>query len=537
MHAAVEAGRAAFLRREWRTAYDELAAAADEVLVLDDLERLATAAHLIGSDDTADRWARAHQACLQAGEPSRAARCAFWLAYGLAVTGEYARSNGWFGRAHELVDQLGAECAELGYLLLPPAIACCEDDPSAALEGFEAASEIAARFADPDLGAMADMGCGQALIGLGSPANARARLDAALVAVTIGEVSPIVTGIVLCGAIDACHTGLEIRRAAEWTGVLSRWCDEQPDLAPFRGQCLVHRSEVMQLRGDWAAAATEAERACELLAGAPAVGEALYRRAELHRMQGELTDAEELYRAALVAGREPQPGLALLRVAQGDLAAADAAIRRVLVETSGPGHRARVLGPYVEIMLATGDVETASRAADELVGIAQAIGTDYAVAVSAQATGAVHLASEHPDEALKTLRTAWRLWRTLHAPYEAAEARRLIGHACQALGDADTAAMELDAARLAFDALGAHREAALVAESVSTVEPDVGGLSGREIEVIALVAKGRSNREIAAELVISEHTVARHVQNIFAKLGVNSRAAAGSFAYEHGLVG
>ena len=530
----MEVGRAAFLRREWRTAYDELAA--DGMLGLDDLERLATAAHLIGSSDTADRWARAHQACLQAGELSRAARCAFWLAYGLTVAGEVARGSGWFGRADELVDQIGADCAERGYLLVPRAIACCEDDPSAALERFEAASEIAVRFADPDLGAMADMGCGQALIGLGAPADARARLDAALVAVTTGEVSPIVTGIVLCGAIDACHTGLELRRAAEWTGVLSRWCDEQPDLAPFRGQCLVHRSEVMQLRGEWGAAASEAERACELLAGAPAAGEALYRRAELQRMRGELTDAEELYRAALVAGREPQPGLALLRVAEGDLTAADAAIRRVLAETSGPGPRARVLGPYVEIMLGTGDVDAASRAADELAAIAGAIGTDYALAVSAQAAGAVHLARGKPDEALGTLRTAWRLWRALDAPYEAAEARHLIGHACQALGDADTAAMELDAARLAFDALGAHRDAALVAASVSAGEPDAGGLSSREIEVVVLVAKGRSNREIAAELVISEHTVARHVQNIFAKLGVTSRAAAGSFAYEHGLV-
>jgi ATP/maltotriose-dependent transcriptional regulator MalT len=253
-------------------------------------------------------------------------------------------------------------------------------------------------------------------------------------------------------------------------------------------------------------------------------------------MGGELGAAEELYRSALQAGREPQPGLALLRVAQGDLDAAEAAIRRVVAETSGRGRRARVLGPYVAIMLRRGDVEAAARGADELEEISRGIGTDYALAVSAQASGAVRLASGTPAAALATLRTAWRLWRTLDAPYEAAETRRLIAQACTAMGDEDTAAMELDAARLAFEALGAHRDAAAATGLFAADQQRVGGLSSREIEVIGLIAKGLSNREIASALIISEHTVARHVQNIFAKLGVTSRAAAGSFAYEHGLV-
>jgi ATP/maltotriose-dependent transcriptional regulator MalT len=299
----------------------------------------------------------------------------------------------------------------------------------------------------------------------------------------------------------------------------------------------VHRAEIMQLHGAWRDAADEVQRACERLSGEPAVGAALYQQGELHRLRGRLAEAEDTYRLASQWGREPQPGLALLRLAQGQVDSAEAAIRRVVDETEGSVARSRLLGPYVEVMLAADDVVAARRGADELCEIASALDVAFVHALAAQATAAVLLAEGDPRPALPVLRKAWAAWRDLEAPYEAARVRVLIGLACRAVGDRDTAEMELDAARLGFQELGAATELARV-EALARKEPPggPGGLTAREIEVLGLVARGRTNREISAALVISEHTVARHVQNIFAKLGVSSRTAASAFAFEHGVL-
>lgn len=533
----LEAGREAFGRRAWRDAYTRLAEA-DRItpLGLDDLERLATAGHLIGADGYADLWTRAHHNGLRDGDAVRAARAAFWLAYGLLTSGQIAAGSGWLARAERLLDERGADCVERGYLLVPLAIARFDEDPAAALDGFVAAGRVGERFADPGLVALSQMGQGQSLIALGRWAEAVRLLDEAMVAVAADELPPIVAGSVFCGVIDACQGILDVRRTREWTAALSRWCDAQPDLLLFRGECLVHRAEVMQLRGDWQDAADEAERAGDLLAGRPVRGEALYRSAELHRLRGELAEAEEGYRAASVAGREPQPGLALLRLAQGQTDTAVATIRRVLGEAGRATVRAGLLGAYVEIVLAAGDVESARHAADELGTLAAAIDGPYLRAAAAGASGAVLLADGKPVAALPPLRQAWAGWRGLEIPYEAARVRVLIGLACRTMDDRDGGDMELDAARLGFQSLGATVDMARV-EALLTAKPDLpGGLTGREREVLALVAKGSTNREIAAALVISEHTVARHMQNILGKLGLPSRTAASAFAYEHGLV-
>jgi len=292
--------------------------------------------------------------------------------------------------------------------------------------------------------------------------------------------------------------------------------------------------------GAWPEALEEARRAAARFlepAGHPAAGAAAYQEAELHRLRGGLAEAEDAYRRASRWGREPQPGLALLRLAQGEGAAARAAIRRALDEAGDRPDRARLLPAFVEIALAAGDLPAARGAAGELAEAAGELDAPLLRATAAAADGEVLLAEGDPRAALAALRAAWAGWQELEAPYEAARARVGIGLACRALGDRDSAAMELDAARWAFQRLGAAPDLARL-EALAGDGPAAppGGLTAREVEVLRLVATGRTNRAIANELVLSERTVERHVSNILTKLGVPSRAAATAWAYEHRLV-
>jgi DNA-binding NarL/FixJ family response regulator len=322
---------------------------------------------------------------------------------------------------------------------------------------------------------------------------------------------------------------------------LSDWCKAQPDLVAFTGRCLVHRAQIMRLDGSWEEAIEEARRAADrcLKGENPvAAGEAHYQRGEVHRLRGEHPEAEDAYRAASAHGWEPQPGLALLRLAQGNDKAAEAAMRRALSETEGAGNRARLLPAHVEVMIAVGDLEEAERASAELGSIAEAEEEPGARrAMAAQARGLAELTAGRSRESLGSLRQADQLWRRLAAPYESARVRELIGIACRGLGDEDTAQLELEAARETFARLGAATDLARVVGPKGLgagVEPH--GLSKRELEVLALVSAGETNREIAKDLVLSVRTVDRHVSNIYAKLGVSSRAAATTFAHEHGLI-
>jgi DNA-binding NarL/FixJ family response regulator len=532
----LETGRSSYRKRAWTEAHEQLARAEAAVpLEPDDLEMLATAAHMLGRED---EWAsvleRAYTAWIEAGEPERATRCTFWLALNLMLRGEPARASGWLGRGQRL--QQG-ESAERGYLLIPVAVRHeVAGDYEAAYATAGEAAELGRRFCDDDLFTIAVHQQGLMLTKLGEVERGLALLDEAMLGVTGGELSPMVTGIVYCSVIQGCQEVYALRRAQEWTDALTRWCAGQPDLVAFTGRCLVHRAEIMQLHGDWAAALDEAELAADRAqrsANPLAAADALYRQGELHRLRGDVAKAERAYREASAHGVEPQPGLALLRLAEGNATAACAALRRALAETNDPLRRARLLPGHVEALLVAGDDEGASDACAELDRIAAAYDTPTLRAMAAGAQGAVALAAGQAGEALSALRRAAQAWQEHQAPYEAARVRELIARACAELGDDESAALELEAARATFAELGAAPDLARLGAAPPL---DAHGLTPRELEVLRLVAAGATNKAIAEQLVLSARTVDRHVSNILGKLRVPSRAAATAYAYEHELV-
>ena len=446
----------------WGDAHRSLTLADGETgLGPEDLERLATAAYMLGREDEhAAALERAHQAHLEAGRPVRAARCAAWLSITLLLRGEVARSSGWLARAERLLEREGGDCVERGYVLLPLMVRghMAGDDASSYAAATEAAG-IAERFGDADLHALALHEQGLSLLKLDRVEEGLRLLDEAMVAVAGGELSPIVTGLLYCSVIDGCQAVYALRRAQEWTAALTRWCDEQPDMVAFTGRCLVHRAEIMQLHGAWDDALREVRRASDRMGPA---GQAHYREGELHRLQGEHARAEEAYRAASRCGTEPQPGLALLRLAQGNGEAALAAIRRAAGEAAEPMARARLLPACVEIMLAAGEPAAAQAACRELEALAPAFASGLLDAQVAQARGAVDLAAGDARGALAALRRAGQAWDELGAPYEGARVRELLGLACRAAGDEDSGALELEAALAGFAELRAATDAARV---------------------------------------------------------------------------
>lgn len=542
----LDRARAAFDRQQWAGALAELTAS-DQIspLEADDLERLATASYLVGQDAQAmAAWTRLHHLCVGRHALGAAARWGFWLSLSHLLAGEPAHGTGWLSRAKRLLNDHGRDCVERGYVLvLDGLLAMFGGECETACAACDEAIILANRFADSDLLALALLGKGQALVGLQRPTEGIALLDDAMVGVSAGDVSPILVGIIYCAVILTCQRIFDLRRAREWTKQLNDWCTAQPDLVPFRGQCLVHRSEIMQLQGNWSGALEEALNACRHLAdrSEAVVGRAYYQCGELYRLRGDFEEADRMFREASRHGCEPQPGLALLMLATGRGNAA-ASIRDVVSRSSDrPGPltgvpRPRLLGPMVEILLAAGDAESARSTSDELVLLAKESGAQFLLASAAQAAGAVALAQGNADEAVAQFRQAWTTWQQMEMPYESARVRVLLGRVCADAGDREAAQMHFDAASAVFTRLGAMPDLFELARVTSSDGRADHGLTEREREVLALIAGGASNRQIARQLVISEHTVARHVSNIFDKLGVSSRTQAVAHAHSYDLL-
>jgi ATP/maltotriose-dependent transcriptional regulator MalT len=393
------------------------------------------------------------------------------------------------------------------------------------------------RFTDHDLIALGLLTQGRMMIYSGRVPEGLALLDEAMVEISTAEVSPIIAGMVYCTMIEGCQELSDFSRAASWTTALTTWCDAQPGLVPFTGQCSLHRGQIMRLHGAYDEALAEyalAQRRYQA-EGTPApAGRALTEQGDVHRIRGRLDEAEAAYQKAAELGHEPQPGLALVWLARGRTAAAISAINRLLAEAQGPVHRSWMLPAAVEILVSAGLVDQARQHSEELAGIASSFGNPALRAMAKYAAATVHLASGEREAALSNARESSRIWSDVGSPYESARARVLVARALRELGDEDSAATEFAVARRTFAEVGAAPAAHEVDQLLGRTRP--GGLTEREVEVLRLVAAGRSNHEIADILVLSQKTVERHLSNIFTKLSVPSRTAAAAYAHEHGLM-
>lgn len=537
----IDQGRSAFREHRWTDAFESFRDADQRGgLPAPDLDRLAIAEILLGNTTAGlDTLTRAHEEYLVVGDVAGAAQCAGWMGMQLMNMGEAARAGGWFARGQRLVDELAEPSAVQGLLLLPMGLGkLYGGDPAGALQVFSQVADFGQKFQDKDLSALALLGTGQATLMLGHPDEGLRMFDEVMVAVTAGELSPIPSGIIYCAVIGNCHLAFDLERALQWTAALDRWCHARPDMIAFSGQCQSHRAELFRLHGAW----TEALEAAAAAQGRSFKGDpqalygGFYQQGEVQRLTGKLEAAEASYRQAARSGYEPQPGLALLMLARGDAKQAQSMIRRA-AGVADVATRRNLLPALVEIELAVPDPEAARRGADELEAFARECPMAMVRAVADQADGAVRLAEGDAAGASRALRHAWNLWLELGVPYEAARCRVLIGRACRALGDEPSALMDFEAAHAELLELGAAPAAAWAASLMR--EGSDGGakgpLSPRETEVLRLVASGEGNRAIAAELYLSEKTVARHISNIFLKLGLSSRAAATRYAFEHGL--
>lgn len=522
---------------DWVARYDELSGRRD-TLGPAELDELGLAAWFLGRQSVTEQaWDDAHRAYLEAGDTDAAIRSVFWLGNMLGTDGQDVKARAWMSRLLELCAAHPSPRAETTKAVTESVAVFLTGRVADAAELGERAVALARADGDSELELIATMGMGRAFMLSGHVEEGFACMDRVMLAISSGVVSDRVAGPAYCAVIASCLERWDVERARVWTRDLSDWCDAQRGLETFRGECSVHRATVLRLAGEWNEAESTLIAVCERERDAQTLENAIYWLGDLYRLAGRTTQAEDAYSRAAGLGREVQPGLALLRRDLGRRAVARSGIARALEASPPPGLRADLLAAQVELEVDHGDLDVARRAADGLRDLADTLGTPYLQARADRATALLLLATDAANEALPLLRRSWAAWRRLEAPYEAAITRVHLGRAARALGDEEAAQLEFDAARTVLTDLGAVPDLDRLERIASQPDPGRadGGLTRRELEVLRLIASGRSNRQIANDLFLSERTVARHVSNILTKLGLGNRTAATTFAYEHGL--
>jgi DNA-binding NarL/FixJ family response regulator len=532
---AAEAYRAG----DWRAAFDATAGHDLAQLDLDALERAGVASYLVGEMDEAVRClTEAFHRQSAAGDAVGAARSALTMALTLNTTGRSTIGMGWVARAERILDEIDDDVVERGWVLLHQMYQhLAQHDYEQAHRCAVEYTTVGRRFRDADLVALGLSSQGRFLLATGEVPAGLQLFDEAMVAVAAGECSPVVAGNVYCTMIEGCQELGDLGRAADWTAALTRWCDQQPGLVPFVGQCAVHRAQMLRAHGAFTDALAELDQAARRYsrAGNPEpIALVMRERGDVLSVLGDFDGARSSYESAAAGGCDPQPGQALLWLAQGRAEAAMATLRRLLDAPTGPVERSRLLPAAVVVCCATDQLEEATAAAEELTGLAASFGCPAVLARAAGARGRVALVTGRPADAAAEAHEAMRLWLAGDAAYDVALARVLLGRALRALGDEESAARELGTARAELSRLGATPDLRDLDALAGSALP--GGLSEREAQVLRLVAAGKSNSEIAADLVLSHKTVARHLSNIFTKLDVGSRTAAAAFAHQHHLV-
>ena len=529
---------------EWEAAYVLMSRADDagEVASGEAFQQFAVCAYMTGREDTyVDLMMRAFDDFVAGASQQRAARAAFWIGLTLMFRGEFGRGGGWLARADKLIEELGDECVEAGYVLLPQVeVYFGKGDNERAKQLASEALAIGKRFRDDDLAAIARHLVGRARMILGDIEGGLSELDETMVAVIEGHLSPIVTGLVYCSVIEACQKYQILRRASEWTGALSSWCARQPELVAFTGRCLIHRSEILLFDGQWNVAEAEAGNAITRLAQGPAnhhAGPAYYQLGEVHRLRGDLDAADASFRSASTLGFDPQPGLALMRMRQGNLRSAGASIRRALAAAANPVQRMRLLPAAFEIALAAEDSVASAAFCIEMETLAETYSSEVIDATSAEMRGDLSRAEGKIELAVQSYARAAALWRDMQAPYRLCRVRMRTARACADLGDTEGSMAEARAARDGFEKLGAEpdREAAeAVLRQVESGRSEL--LTPRQSQVLRFIARGLKNREIGKRLGLSERTIDRHVSDILTRIDVPTRSAAVAYALSKGFL-
>ena len=522
----------------WVEACAEFAAAdAVEPLAVEDLEAFAEAAQVCARGDEAVALLhRVFDLRVGADDPDAAGQVAFWLWWALVNNNDVVRASGWLQQTSRT---LGPSAADSPWLRIPEAMV-------QATTGHRArAGELLGAIVDEGQGEVVPWALsmwGQALIDEGRLQDGLERLEEAMAILLSQGLSPRVTPWIYCAAVRGCCLARDFARARDWNRSMAAWLDSLDNLAgAYLGNCRIYRSRLMLLNGAWPQALAEIVAVCDDLDGHTGwvCGHAWYQLGEVRRLRGEWDAAQDAYLRAAEHGCPTQPGLALLRLAEGDVEAASAGIRRALTEVTAKPERLDLLKAAVTIHLEEGKVEAARGAVTELEEItAAALRTPVIEAEVCAARGALALCEGDPGRALPFLRRAVGTWQELDAPHERATVNVLLGQACRALADHDGARIEFSAARETFERLGARPDLARLDRVVAATDAasEASGLTRREIEVLRLMARGLANRAIANELHLSERTVHRHVANIFTRLDVDSRTAAVTYGIKHHIV-